>query len=331
MIDSSKLSLVTGANGFVGTQVVRELLSRGLPVRGMVRSKAKATHLADLDVELLEGNLKDANSLKQALQGVSYVYHIAALFREANVPDSEYEAVNRDGVRLLLDACIEAGVERVVHCSTAGVHGDVAEHPCRETTPFKPGDIYQVTKLAGEQIAKEYFDSGRISGAIIRPGMIYGPGDTRTLKLFRMIARKRFFYIGKGQATVHWIDVRDLARAFVLAMEHSERNGEVYIICGESQRTLREMCEFVASELGVSPPWLQLPVKPMQWLGTACETVCIPLRIEPPIFRRRVDFFTKSRHFTNEKAREQLGFEPAQSFEDEVREIIANYREHGQL
>lgn len=323
--------LVTGAAGFVGTQLVKELRAQGLSVRAMARRPEQLDALRALGAEAVLGDITDRDALRKAMEGVHGVYHIAALFRQADQPDSAYVAVNVEGVRAVIDTAVEAGVTRIIHCSTVGVLGHIEHPPGDEETPFSPGDIYQVTKMEGELLALEAFRSGRISGVVIRPAMIYGPGDTRTLKLFKMIARRRFFYIGQGQNLVHFIDVRDLARSFRLAMEHTERNGEVYIIAGARAMPLKEMCEETARLLNVSPPWLKIPVKPMQWLGSLCEAICVPLHINPPIYRRRVDFYTKDRSFNAHKAAEQLGFKPAQTPEEEWRDIVQDYKERGWL
>ena len=224
-MSSSKFYLVTGANGFVGEHMVNLLLEEGHRVRGMVRDPAKATALEGKEgVELVQGNLQDADSLRAAVEGVDGVFAIASLFREAGLPESVFHDINAEGTRRLFDACIDAGVPRLIHCSTVGVHGHIEHPPADESCPFAPGDMYQRTKLEGEQIASSYFEKGPVRGCVIRPAMIYGPGDLRTLKLFRMLAKKRFFYVGKGMATVHFIDVRDLARSFLLAMEHEEKS-----------------------------------------------------------------------------------------------------------
>ncbi|NQT92360.1 MAG: NAD-dependent epimerase/dehydratase family protein [Lentisphaerae bacterium] len=326
---SKELSLVTGASGFVGGHLVRLLVDRGVPVRGMVRDEAKAGVVRESGAEVVVGDLQDIESLRQAVKGVGKVYSIASLFRQAGLPEAVFHDINAEGIRRLFDVSIEAGVERLIHCSTVGVLGHIADPPGTEESPFSPGDMYQRTKLEGEKIALDYYRSGRMRGVVIRPAMIYGPGDTRNLKLFRMIAKRRFFYVGPGRQHVHFIDVRDLANAFTLAMSKEDVNGEVYIIAGEKAVMLREMADLVADRLGVPKPFLHLPVKPMQWLGSACEAVCTPLHINPPIFRRRVDFFTKNRHFDASKAARDLGFHPAHSFEDEVSDIIDWYRAQG--
>jgi dihydroflavonol-4-reductase len=327
---NDEIYLVTGAGGFVGGFMVRCLVAHGVRVRGMVRDLSRVQERVE-GVEYVEAELTDRDSLRSAVEGVSGVYHIAALFREAGHPDSMFYEVNLEGTRRMLDASIEAGVSRFIHCSTVGVLGHVAQAPADEDTPYNPGDIYQQTKMEGEQLALDYFRARKIDGVVIRPAMIYGPGDTRTLKLFRMIAKKRFFYVGKGMASVHWIDVRDLVEAFYLAMQARERTGSIYIISGERALPLKEMADLVARNLGVSPPWLHLPVKPMQALGSLCEWVCKPLKIEPPIFRRRVDFFTKDRHFDSRKAGEELGFKPARAFDEEIADIIQYYQRCGAI
>lgn len=331
MGDMNSVYLVTGAGGFVGGHLVRHLCEQGDRVRAMVRDARQGPALEAMGAEVCVADLTDVGTLSTVVDGVAGVYHIAALFRQQGVSDAMFHDVNVEGVRRLLDASIAAGVRRVVHCSTVGVLGHVDGPPADESTPYNPGDVYQRTKMEGEKAALEVFRSGRLSGVVVRPAMIYGPGDTRTRKLFRMIARGLFFYVGAGDARVHWIDVRDLARAFRLAMEHEERTGEVYIIAGRTSVSLKQMAERVAAELGVRPPWLRLPVKPMQWAGSACEFACRPLGIEPPLYRRRVDFYTKSRQFNGSKAQRELDFSPAQDLDREIADIVADYRNRGWL
>lgn len=318
--------LVTGASGFLGSYLVKELIKHKVPVRAMVRKASSRHNLEGLDVEIVEGDLQNRESLLRATEGIQGVFHIAALFRQAGIPDDQYSKVNAEGTRMLLDASIEQGVKRFIHCSTVGVLSHIDSPPANESTPYKPGDIYQYTKMQGELIALDYFKSGKMPGVVIRPAMIYGPGDSRTLKLFNMISRGIFFYVGKGKALVHWVDVRDLAHAFWLAMQKTERNNTIYTIAGERFLPLKDMTSIVAQRLNVRKPWLHLPVKPTQMLGSICERICTPLRIQPPIYRRRVDFFTKNRAFDTSKAQLELGFKPSQTLEGEIADIIESYQ-----
>jgi nucleoside-diphosphate-sugar epimerase len=326
-----ELMLVTGANGYVGKEVVEQLVAQGIPVRAMVRDLAKSSELKMPGVEIVVADLLDKESLRKAVSGVYGIFHIGAIFRQAGLPESIFHDVNAEGTRTLFELAIEAGVKRIVHCSTGGVLGHVKNPPGSDTSPYNPGDMYQRSKLEGEKIAMGYFKSEKMRGVVIRPAMIYGPADTRNLKLFKMIARKKFFYVGKGEMSVHFVDVRDLASAFLLAMEKEDLNAQIYHIPGERAVPLKEMVNFIADYLEVPRPGLHLPVKPVQLLGTLCEAVCTPFRIQPPIYRRRVDFFTKNRHFDGTKAARELGYKPARRFEDEVKEITDWYASHSWL
>ena len=295
------------------------------------RGGQTADELAELGAEIVPADLTDRKSLAEALDGITGVIHIAAVFRQAGYPDSHYYEVNAIGTQNLFEVAIEKGVKRIIHCSTTGVVSHVPNPPADESAPYKPADVYQASKAQAEKIALEFYRSGKIGGVVIRPTMIYGPGDTRTLKLFKLIARKRFFYVGRGEAFVHWVDVRDLAKAFVLALDRKELNGEIYTVGGQQWMHLKDCVRVIAGALGVPTPWLHLPVVPMQLLGTACEKVCRPLGIEPPIFRRRVDFFVKNRAFNISKAERELGYKPAKSFDQEISEIVDSYRGLGWL
>jgi nucleoside-diphosphate-sugar epimerase len=297
----------------------------------MVRREAQAAALRGLADEVVVADLERPETLRDAVRGVAGIHHVAAVFRQEGLPDATFRAINAHGVRHVFEAAIAAGVPRIVHCSTNGVHSDIDAPPATEEYPFNPGDIYQRTKLEGERIAMEYLRAGRIGGVVLRPTMIYGPGDARTLKLFRMIARGRFFYVGRGEALTHWVDVRDLARAFELAMAAHEVNAEAFLIGGARYMPLRENAREIAAQLGVREPWIRVPVGPMMRLAHATEIVCRPLGVEPPLYRRRVAFFVKHRAYDISKARRMLGYEPAQDFGGEVRDIIAAYRASGDL
>lgn len=326
-----KKYLVTGAAGFVGRHLVEHLARHGVRVRAMVRSIRQAEALRPLVEDVVVADLMRPETLPLALDGIAGVYHIAALFRQEGVEDSVFRAVNAEGVRHMLDAAIAAGTPRFVHCSTNGVHSHVPDPPADESAPFNPGDVYQETKLEGERIAMAYFEAGRIGGVVLRPTMIWGPGDQRTLKLFRMIAKQRFFYVGAGEALTHWVDVRDLAEAFRLAMMNEAVNAEAFLIGGRDFLPLRENTREISTQLGVPAPWIKIPVWPMMKLAHACEIVCKPIGVEPPLFRRRVSFFIKNRAYDISKAERMLGYSPAQDLAGEVRDIIAAYRANGDL
>jgi nucleoside-diphosphate-sugar epimerase len=327
--------LVTGATGFTGGHLAATLARRGDEVRALVRARSRdrfaASAAAAAGAAAVEGDLGSLDALRRAAAGVEVVYHVAATYREAGQPDAAYRAVNVEGTRHVLEAARAAGVRRVVHCSTGGVHGHVAHPPANEDAPFNPGDVYQVTKLEAEQLARAYGDRHGLDVVVVRPIGIHGPGDTRFLKMFRGLARRRFPMLGSGEVFYHLTYIDDLVEGFRLCGEVPAAAGRTYILAGARYTTLNELVALVAEELGVPPPRLHLPVWPVWLAGLACELVCVPLRVEPPLYRRRVDFYTKSRAFDITRARTELGYAPQVELRDGIRRTIAWYRGQGWL
>ena len=290
-----------------------------------------AAALAQAGVALVRGDVRDPAAVAAATADVDVVYHIAAMYRQAGLPDETYRAVNATAVREIVEAAARAGVTRVVHCSTVGVHGDIAHPPANEDAPLDPGDIYQVTKLEGENLAREAGTRLGIDVTIVRPTGIYGPGDRRLLKLFRGVARRRWVTLGAGDIYYHLTFIDDLVDGFHLCATHPAAANRTYILAGGEVTTLNALVALVAEGAGVPAPALHLPVWPFHAAGAACEAICAPLGLEPPIYRRRVDFFTKSRAFDITRARTEIGFAPQVGLRDGIRRTLEWYRAHGWL
>ena len=290
-----------------------------------------AAALAQAGVALVRGDVRDPAAVAAATADVDVVYHIAAMYRQAGLPDETYRAVNATAVREIVEAAARAGVTRVVHCSTVGVHGDIAHPPANEDAPIDPGDIYQVTKLEGENLAREAGTRLGIEVTIVRPTGIYGPGDRRLLKLFRGVARRRWVTLGPGDIYYHLTFIDDLVDGFHLCATHPAAANRTYILAGGEVTTLNALVALVAECAGVPAPALHLPVWPFHAAGAACEAICAPLGLEPPIYRRRVDFFTKSRAFDITRARTEIGFAPRVGLREGILRTLNWYREHGWL
>ena len=321
--------LVTGATGFTGGHLARGLAARGDHVRALVRDVGRAKELERAGVEIVPGHLEELPALRRAADGVEVVYHIAAIYRQAGQPEGRYRAINATAVRTVIEAAASAHARRVVHCSTVGVHGDVKDPPANEDAPLRPGDTYQRTKLEGERLAQKASADTGVEVVIARPTGIYGPGDRRLLKLFRGVARRRFVILGDGRIYYHLTFIDDLVRGFLLCGDVPAAAGRTYLLAGPEVTTLNELTATIASEAGVPPPRWHLPVWPFWTASAVCEAVCAPLGLDPPLYRRRVDFFTKSRAFDITRARAELGFDPQVGLREGIRRTLDWYRSRG--
>ena len=323
--------LVTGATGFTGSHLCDRLVTEGYSVRALVRDPGRGAALRDSGVEVMVGDLRDLKSLERAMKGVDGVYHIAALFRPENVSRKEMWETNVLGTRNMLDAAIKADVERFIHCSTVGVHGDVKKPPADEKTSYGPGDHYQESKTEGEMVVLREMAEGRLPIVVFRPGGIYGPRDLRFLKLFKTIKNRSFIMLGSGQVTYQMVYIDDLIDGILLCGTNERATGNVYILTGSEPITLNQLVRAIATVLGVAPPRLRFPVTPVYLAGFICELMCKPLSIHPPLYRRRVDFFRKTRSFDISKARRELGFCPKTDLNCGIKLTADWYRQAGYL
>jgi nucleoside-diphosphate-sugar epimerase len=222
-------------------------------------------------------------------------------------------------------------VRRFVHTSTVGGHGHVAHPPADEASPLAPGDVYQRTKAEAEQLALRFGRERGLPVVVVRPGAIYGPGERRLLKLFRAIARGRYAIVGSGRPFYHPVYIDDLVAGFLLALDQTGVSGEAFILAGPSYVSQSELAALVARATGGRVLPVRVPAAPLRWAGAVCEALCVPLGIEPPLHRRRVEFWTKSRAFSIEKARRTLGYAPRVDVAEGVARTAAWYREAGWL
>ncbi|MBC8316280.1 MAG: NAD-dependent epimerase/dehydratase family protein, partial [Desulfobulbaceae bacterium] len=246
-------TLVTGATGFTGQALCRRLTSEGESVVAFVRAPSRIEILKNFGVECRVVNIKDGVEVKKNFHDIDMVYHIAAAYRTEHTDQSEFRVVNVEATRNLLEASLHAKVRRFVHCSTVGVQGEINDPPAAEDYRFKPGDHYQQSKLDGELLALEYVKKG-LPVSVVRPVGIYGPGDTRFLKLFRPISKGKFVMIGSGDSLYHMTYIDDLIDGFILCGTKKEALGEVFTIAGEKYTTLKELVNVIADVLGKPRP-----------------------------------------------------------------------------
>jgi nucleoside-diphosphate-sugar epimerase len=266
--------------------------------------------------------------VKDNFQGIEQVYHIASAYRTEHTDKTEFWRVNVGATRNLLDAAKAVNAKRFVHCSTVGVQGEISDPPADEDYRFEPGDHYQESKKEGELLARKYFADG-LPGAVVRPVGIYGPGDTRFLKLFRSVNKRAFVMVGSGSVLYHMTYITDLVQGFILAGTCDAALGQVFTIGGPEYTTLREMVDTIADVLEKPRPRLQIPYGPVHAASVVCDRLCKSVGFRPPLYPRRVEFFAKDRAFNIEKARNLLGYEPEMNLQEGLTRTAAWYKEKG--
>jgi dihydroflavonol-4-reductase len=327
------LVLVTGASGYTGTVLVKKLVAQGARVRAIARQSSNLTPFEGLSIEWVRGDVFDPAVIQKATRDVEYVIHVAAAYREAKITDETYYNVHIKSTQLLAQALLnQPGFKRFVHVSTVGVHGHIDEPPANEEYRFNPGDIYQRTKAEAEIWIRDFAVQNGFPLSVVRPAAIYGPGDKRLLKVFKMASNPIFPLFGRGQGLYHLIHVDDLTDIFILAAIHPAAQGQVFIAGNASPSRLEDIAKTIAQEVGNERMrFIRFPAWPLFLAADICEAICRPLGIEPPLYRRRVAFFTKDRAFSTTKLKELLGYSNAIDVGEGLKNTARWYKEAGWL
>ena len=331
-----KKILITGAAGFIGGAVYKRIAGYGLKPTATVLYPEEAARFRARNQKAVVLDLTSDEPWDPILEGIDIVFHIAAMFQEIGSGQQAYDKANHHGALKLAQTAERMGVERFVHCSTVGVYGDVREVPATEATPFNPMDEYHETKLAGELAILEWGRSIPANGMVVvvnRPAMVYGPGDMRMLKLFKAILARKFFMIGSGQTLAHLGYIEDQVDSFLLCAVAPRENVHLQafnIASGDPMR-LTTLCQQIAEIGGVKLSKHKVPIAPVWLASLLCEIACNPFGIKPPLFRRRVGFFTHNRAFDYSKAQEKLGYRPVWQSREGIAETIRWYRENNLL
>jgi nucleoside-diphosphate-sugar epimerase len=325
---------ITGGTGFIGSRLAIKSLEQGhsVEVLGQVNTAAELENqqmLKDRGINVTLGSVTEREQLFGLVQGCDIVFHLAAAQHETNVPDQHFWDVNVEGTRNVLEVSVEAKIKRFVQGSTIGVYGSAMAGEIDEASSISPDNIYGVTKYEGERLALSFADKIPIS--IVRISETYGPGDRRLLKLFKAIKKNVFFMIGKGDNKHQLIYVDDLIEGMYLAATAEQAVGEIFVLAGKEVLSTQEMVDSIAKQLGTSIRRSHAPLGPFLIAATIMEKTLRPLGIQPPLHRRRLDFFRKSFFFSQDKSLKILGFQPKTGFAEGVAETARWYKEQGYL
>lgn len=317
---------ITGANGFIGSAIARQLVGQGIAVRAIVRSSADMSRLKGVPVTVVAVDGFDPRSLRRVFAAVDGVVHAVGRLGRFGVPEDDYHELHVGGTRTVLEAILALDEQpRILYVSSPGVLGPVTgDISADETFPLAPGNAYERSKAAAEMMVQRYCD--RLPIVIVRPEFVYGSGDTHVLGLFKAVQSGRFFYIDGGLARCHPTYIADATDGMVKALL-AGKPGEIYHIAGPNPVTFFELGRTLAQVLDVRPPFMTLSRKSALSLAGTMER----FSKRPPLSKDGVAFFADDRHFSYEKARRELGYAPQVDWKTGVEMTAQWYRQQGLL
>ena len=326
--------LVTGATGFVGSAVVRQLLALGADVRVLARPGNDRSNLTGLDVDICEGELLTPNSLVDAVNGCEGLFHVAADYRLwTRDPDSMFRA-NVDGTRAILRSACNAGVKRAIYTSSVAVLGiDPTSQPSYEETPVSFDDmigVYKQSKFRAEEAAMHEIIETGLDCVIVNPSTPIGPRDIKPTPTGRLVveaaAGRMPAYVDTGLNVAH---VDDVAAGHLLAYEHGV-NRRRYILGGDDM-SLREILETVAMSANVKPPSIRIPRAPIYPLAFCAEQWCkLTRKGEPFATVDGLKMSKKKMYFSSKRAETELGYQH-RSGRDALNDAVEWFRVQGYL
>jgi nucleoside-diphosphate-sugar epimerase len=312
-----ELCLITGASGFIGGHLAQRLVAEGRRVRCLVRASSDLSLLAQLDVEVAVGDLTQPESLALAASGCRYVFHCGARVSDWGTVE-EIARVNVQGTRNVLDACLGASVQRVIHFSTTDVYGYPGGAAIDEThaaAGFR--NWYGQTKLAAEGEVRRVAEAHGLEAVILRPATVYGPRSTDVVgEIARALLGGHMLLVGGGRAIAGLCYVDNLIDAAVLATRLEAAPAEAFNVCDGLELTWKQFTSDLAAGLGCAPARWSVPYWLANGLGFSLEHAYRLLRratrltIAPLLSRQAVQVLGIDQDFSNRKARETLGWEP---------------------
>jgi nucleoside-diphosphate-sugar epimerase len=305
--------LVTGAGGFIGSHLVDSQLAKGNQVIALDLDLTRLSHaVGHSNLTPIQDDILCAKEKAGGwMNGVNIVYHLASAHLDVSLSNEYYRQVNVDGTSALLEAACQAGVKRFVHCSSVGVMGDIENPPANEEYPCHPTNIYEKTKLEGEQAARSFGLEHDYPVVIVRPAWVYGTRCPRTAKLLRQVRKRRFPIFGSGENLRHPVYISDAVKGLELCALVPSAAGETFIIAGERPVTINELLREIAAAQNVPAPSLHLPMPLGLLAGHAIQGAFKLIGRKPPFSRRSLDFFLKHNAYDIAKAKRVLDFAPS--------------------
>lgn len=323
-------AFVTGANGFLGANLVRRLLADGHDVRGFVRPTSDLSFLDGTGVDLARGSLADRSALAAAADGCDVFFHVAGLASDW-APWEDFFRANVTGAQNASLAARDAGVRRLVHVSSAAVHGFSGYRDRTEEDPAPPSPFpYVETKRRGEEAVRAALGDAGPECVVVRPGNVYGPYDRVTMRpMLKAMESGWMGVLDGGRRLTCPVYVDNLVDALLLGAAHPAAAGRTYLVTDGLEITWREYVDALAAAVALPPPRLSVPVPLAKTLARAFESVYRAaglIRTAPPLTLYRVANGGTDYHFSIARARRELGFSPRVPLPEACRRTAAWFR-----
>ncbi len=322
--------LITGATGFIGSHLTKELCEKGYHCRCLVRSvnKAKKIFKYYKDIEFIVGNITDRDVLIDFNKPVDCVINSAALLAKWNSAEKELKSANSEGPVNLIKNLSKNGIKHFIQISTGGVSGPVRGETADENSMCRPVTLYEKSKYLGELNVKDYCPKYGIPYTIIRPSFTYGPGDPHKLLLFKMVGKGLIFTSGGGNSVNQPVYIDDLVQAIILAVRKGGDN-QIYIIGGEKPISKKEFLITIASILDKKFIRINIPIILVYLIAYIMEFISKIFKIDPIISTSRANMASKNFGYSINKAKRELNYKPAFSLKRGLENTVAYYKENG--
>jgi len=318
--------LVLGGAGFIGSCLVESLTK---DKHDVVVFDKKDDEKTLKETEYFHGDITNKESMAQAFKEVDVVYHLVSLLEKWDTPEEDYWNVNFEGSKNVFDLSVENGVKQLIYASSASVIGPVTSEPLDENDPYDSSSTYKKTKIEVEKFLLSKASSIPIT--IIRPELVYGPGDLHHLKLFKMIKGKKFVMPTPGKNIIQPTYVDDIVQGFRLILMNKKAFGKKFIFAGNEIISSRQFVDMIAENLGAPVPKISIPAFISELASMSLEFLGKSFNFVPPITQSSLEFFTLNNAYDISFAKKELGYEPAVPLKEGINMAINWYKENGLL
>ncbi|MAT15783.1 MAG: oxidoreductase [Planctomyces sp.] len=333
-LTENDLVFVTGATGLVGSHVVEECRKRNVPVRVLARAGSSSDFLKEWGVEMVTGDLTDAESLKKGVAGATVVVHCAAKVGDWG-PVEDYRKVNVDSLETFLQATENSGtLKKFIHISSLGVYQARDHHGTDESEPPNQEGIdgYTLTKVESELKVLDHVKEKQLPAVVIRPGFVYGPRDRTVLpRIFEKLKSKQFAFLGSGEKLMNNVFVGNLVQAIFKAIENDDVIGEKFNVTDGRLVSKKEFINKIAELGGYPPPKKHVPLPVAKFLANVLEKLYRALgKTEAPILSNaRIKFLGLNLDYSTAKAKRELGYDPQIDFQEGMKQTMDWFKAQG--